>query len=169
MYKRQAIVPNLNKFKPPFDKLFNFQTTLYGYGGRISSDITTLNLPEGISAVEVELAELLLNPDLCTVSEIIFDDTKDAANSGVHMLKAISDKGDRYFTLPLSEKGLAIVQDEIEGLLESGGDIRSNLTSIYDLETKTLQVTLQVDVNGNITSFTKKYKEPVKINGQKVI
>jgi len=164
-----AIVPNLNKFKPPFDKLFNFQTTLYGYGGRISSDITTLNLPEGISAVEVELAELLLNPDLCTVSEIIFDDTKDAANSGVHMLKAISDKGDRYFTLPLSEKGLAIFQDEIEGLLESGGDIRSNLTSIYDLETKTLQVTLQVDVNGNITSFTKKYKEPVKINGQKVI
>jgi len=164
-----AIVPNLNKFKAPFDKLFNFQTTLYGYGGRISSDISTLHLPEGITPVEVELAELLLNPDTCTVSEIIFDEKNDAANSGVHMLKAISDRGDRYFTLPLSEKGLAIFQDEIEGLLQIGGDVKSNLSAIYDVVTKTLQVTLQVDVNGNTTSFAKSYKEPVKLDGQKVI
>ncbi len=164
-----AIVPNLNKFKAPFDKLFNFQTTLYGYGGRISSDITTLHLPEGIAPVEVELAELLLNPDTCTVSEIIFDEQNDAANSGVHMLKAISDRGDRYFTLPLSEKGLAIFQDEIGGLLQIGGDVKSNLSAIYDVATKNLQVTLQVDVNGNTTSFAKTYKEPVKLDGQRVI
>jgi len=164
-----AIVPNLNKFKAPFDKLFNFQTTLYGYGGRISSDLSSLHLPEGVAPVEVELAELLLNPDTSTVSEIIFDEKNDAANSGVHMLKAISDRGDRYFTLPLSEKGLAIFQDEIQGLLQIGGDVKSNLSSIYDVVTKTLQVTLQVDVNGNTTSFAKSYKEPVKLDGQKVI
>lgn len=164
-----AIVPNLNKFKPPFDKLFNFQTTLYGYGGRISSDITTLNLPEGISAIEVELDELLLNPDTSTVSEIIFDEIGDADNTGVHMLKAYSDRGDKYFTLPLSEKGLAIFQDEIEGLLGVGGEVRSNLSAVYDMQSKMLQVTLQVDVNGNITSFNKNYKEPVRIEGQKVI
>lgn len=164
-----AIVPNLNKFKAPFDILFNFQTTLYGYGGRISSDITSLHLPEGIEPIEVELAELLLDPDTCTVSEIIFDKENDATNSGVHMLRAISDRGDRYFTLPLSEKGLAIFQDEIEGLLINGGNVKSNLSSIYDVATQTLQVTLQIDVNGNTTSFAKSYKEPIKIEGQKVI
>lgn len=164
-----AIVPNLNKFKAPFDKLFNFKTTLYGYGGRISADISTLHLPDGIEPVEVELAELLLNPDTSTVSEIVFDDNTDAANSGVHMLKAISDRGDRYFTLPLSEKGLAIFQDEIDGLLKIGGDVKSNLTSIYDMASKTLKVTLQVDVNDNTTSFTKSYKEPVEFEGQKII
>lgn len=164
-----AIAPNLNKFKAPFDKLFNFQTTLYGYGGRISSDLTTLHLPEGIDSVEVELAELLLNPDIATVSEIIFDDPADAKNAGVHMLKAMSDKGDRYFTLPLSEKGLVIFQDEIGGLLQIGGDVKSYLSATYDMATKILRVTLQIGVNGNITSFTKEYKEPVRIEGQKII
>jgi hypothetical protein len=164
-----TIVPNLNKFKAPFDKLFNYQTTLYGYGGRISSDISTLHLPEGIEPIEVELAELLLDPDMCTVSEIIFDEITDAAASGINMLKAISDVGERYFTLPLSEKGLAIFQDEIEGLLTAGGDVRSSFSAIYDMSSRTLQVTLQVDVNGNITSFAKSYKEPVRIEGQKVI
>jgi hypothetical protein len=164
-----AIVPNLDKFKAPFDKLFNFQTTLYGYGGRISSDITTLNLPDGLDPVEVELSELLLNPDTSAVFEIIFDEIKDAADSGVHMLKAISERGDRYFALPLSEKGLAIFQDEIEGLLQIGGDVKSNLSAIYDVAAKVLQVTLQVDVNSNTTSITKNYKNPVMLNGQKVI
>ena len=164
-----AIVPNLNKFSAPFDKLFNFQTTLYGYGGRITSDLTSLHLPEGVDAIEVELGELLLNPDTCTVSEIIFDEVTDAETAGVHMLKAISDRGDRYFTLPLSEKGLAIFQDEIEGLLQIGGEVKSNLSAIYDMATRVLKVTLQIDVNGNTTSFTKNYKEPIRMEGQKVI
>jgi hypothetical protein len=164
-----AIVPNLNKFKAPFDKLFNFQTTLYGYGGRITVDKTALHLPDGVVPVEVELAELLLNADTCTVAEVTLDDPGDARLMGVHLLRAPSDKGDKYFTIPLSEKGLAIFQDEIEGLLESGGDVRSHLSGVYDMATKTLQITLQVDVNGNTTSFTKSYKDPIRVEGQKVI
>lgn len=164
-----AIVPNLNKFKAPFDRLFNFQTTLYGYGGRISVDRSALHLPDGVVPVEVELAELLLDADTCTVAEVILDDPGDARLMGVHLLRAPSEKGDKYFTLPLSEKGLAIFQDEIEGLLERGGNVKSHLSGIYDMVTKTLQTTLQVDVNGNTTSFTKSYKEPVRIEGQKVI
>jgi len=164
-----AIVPNCDKFHAPFGILFNYKTTLYGYGGRITTDIKTLNLPDGIFPIEVDLAELLLDPANCTVTEITFDEPSEAQNTGVHMLKAISDKGNKYFTLPLSEKGLAIFQDEIDGLLQSGGDVKSNLSAIFDMATKTLQVTLQVDVNGNVTSFTKNYKEPARVEGQRVI
>jgi len=164
-----AIVPNFNKFESPFDKLFNFKTTLYGYRGRISSDLLSLQLPEGIEGIEVELGELLLDPDTCTVSEIIFSKKENPANAGVHMLKAISEPNDLYFTLPLSEKGLAIFQDEIEGLLQIGGNIRSELSAIYEMSSKVLKVTLRIDVNGNTTSFTKNYKNPEPIQGQKII
>lgn len=164
-----AIVPNLNLFPAPFDILFNYKTTLYGYGGRIMTDIESLNLPEGIDPIEVNLAELLLDPATCTVNEITFDEPRDASNVGVHMLKAMSDKGNKYFTIPLSVKGLAIFQDNIDGLLDEGGELRSKLSAIFDMETKTLKVTLKVDVNGNITSFEKKYKEPIRIEGERII
>lgn len=164
-----AIVPNFNKFKAPFDLLFNFQTRLYGYGGRINADRAALNAPDEDATVEVELAELLLDPDTGTVSEIVFNNAGTAASSGVHMLKAASEWGDRYFTLPLSEKGLVIFQDEIEGLLQTGGAIKSNLSAIYDIASNTLRVTLQVDVNGNTTSFERNYRDPIRIEGQKVI
>jgi len=165
-----AIVPNFNKFPAPFDKIFNFQTTLYGYGGRISSKMEDF---EGMAPIEVELAELLLNPDTCTICEIGFDnqndDHEESSKAGVTMLKASSDAGDKYFTIPLSEKGLAIFQDDIENLIIIGGGLKSNLSAFYDMATKILQVTLQVDVNGNITSFTKKYKDSSKIGGEKII
>lgn len=164
-----AIIPNLDKFGAPFDRLFNFKTTLYGYNGRISSDLRSLQLPEGVDAVEVELPEILLNPDRATVAEVMFDDPARVVECGVHFLKAISDRGDRYFTLPLSEKGLAIFQDEMGALLKAGGELRSNLSAVYDMATKTLHVTLKVDVNGNVTSYMKSYREPVRIEGQKVI
>jgi hypothetical protein len=166
---KNAIVPNLNKFQAPFDRLFNFHTTLYGYGGRISADKAALQLPDGVNPVEVELAQLLLNPETCTVAEVILDDRGDADLMGVHLLKAQSDKGDKYFTLPLSEKGLAIFQDELQALLQIGGELKSHLSGIFDMATKTLQITLQVDVNGNTTSFAKSFKEPVRIEGQKII
>ena len=166
---KDAVVPNLNKFKTPFDKLFNFQTTLYGYGGRISTNREALQLPDGVAPVEVELAELLLNPDTCTVAEVVIDKPGDAALMGVHLLRAPSDKGDKYFTLPISEKGLAIFQDELEGLLQDGGNVKSYLSGIFDMSTKTLQITLAVDVNGSTTSFRKSYKDPIRIEGPRVI
>lgn len=168
-FDKKAIAPNLKKFSAPFDRLFNFQTTLYGWGGRISGDQSTLQLSDGVSPVEVELAELLLNPDTSTVAEIIFNDDAEAASAGVHLLKVPSDKGDKYFSIPLSEKGLAIFQDNLGGLLQSGGDIRSYMSGIFDMASKSLQVTLQVDVNGNATSFTKSFKEPVRIEGQRIL
>ncbi|MBS1495115.1 MAG: hypothetical protein JST55_16535 [Bacteroidetes bacterium] len=161
-----AVVPNLNKFKAPFDRLFNYQTTLFGKNGIIYSN---LNSAEIEGAIEVELGELLLDPDSATVAEIIFDYPSDVNLTGVHMLKAYSDKGDKYFTLPLSEKGLMIFQDEIEGLLQIGGNVKSQLSAVYEMSNKSLQITLQVDVNGNTTSFTKNYQNPIKINGQKII
>lgn len=164
-----AIVPNLNKFQAPFDVLFNFQTTLYGYRGRISADKAALQLPDGVTPVEVELAELLVDPAVGTVAEVILDDPGDSRYLGVHLLRAPSDRSDKYFTLPLSEKGLAIFQDDLEGLLDGQGDIKSRLAGLYDMATRTLHVTLQVDVGGNTTSFTKSYKDPVRIEGQRVI
>ena len=166
---KDAVVPNLNKFKTPFDKLFNFQTTLYGYGGRISTDREALQLPDGIVPVEVELAELLLNPDTCTVAEVVIQKPEDAALMGVHLLRALSDTGVKYFTLPISEKGLAIFQDELEGLLQDGGSVKSYLSGILDKSTNTLHITLAVDVNGSTTSFRKSYKDPIKIQGSRVV
>ena len=164
-----AIVPNFGKFYAPFDKLFNYKTTLYGYNGRITSNLETLNLPNDISPIEVDLSDLLLEPASTTVTEITFDEPIDALNVGVYLLKAVSDRGEKYFSLPLSEKGLTIFQDNIEGLLQSSGDFKSNLSAIFDMSTKTLHVTLQIDVNGNPTSFKKEYKDPVKIEGQRII
>lgn len=166
---RHAIVPNLNKFAAPFDKVFNFQTTLYGWGGRISADAASLNVPSGSEPVEVELSELLLDPTTCTVAEVMLDDPDDATRLGIHLLRADTERGQRFFSLPLSEKGLTIFQDEIEGLLQAGGEIKSRLTGVYDLAEKTLRVTLQVDVSGTTTSFETLYKQPALVEGQHVI
>ena len=165
----EAIVPNLSVFQSPFDKLFNYQTKLYGFAGRISSDISTLELTDDSSAIEVELDELLLDPNKSNPAEIIFNQDSDVDKCGISLLTAQTERGKRYFTLPFSEKGLIIFQNEIENLLDYSSDIKSNLSATYDLKTKTLSVIFEIDVNGNLTSFQKDYKEPTYIEGQRVM
>lgn len=164
-----AIVPNLSKFGSPFDAVFNFKTTLFGWGGRISSDPSALGLPDGVRPIEVELSELLLDPATSTVAEIPLDHDDDVNRLGVHLLRATCEGSDRFFSLPLSEKGLAIFQDELEGLLKNAGGKKSRLNALYDAATETLRVTLQVDVNGTMTSFERHYREPTLVEGQRVV
>jgi hypothetical protein len=164
-----AIVPNLSIFQAPFDKLFNYQTKLYGFGGRISSDISTLELTDDLSAIEVELDELLLDPNKSNPAEVIFNNDSDFEKCGISLLAAQTERGTRYFTLPFSEKGLIIFQNEIDEILDYSSDNKSNLTATYDLKSKTLSVIFEIDINGNTTSFHKDYKEPTFIEGQRVM
>lgn len=164
----KAIVPNLDKFGAPFDVLFNFKTTLYGFNGIISSDRLSFSPPEGVEPVEVELGDLLLDPVTATPAEITFDDPADADRIGVHLL-TVTEPRVRHFTLPLSEKGLEIFQDAIGDILRVGGDFKTHLHGAYDGETRTLRVTFEVDVAGNVTSIERAYKDPVRIEGQRVI
>ena len=164
-----AIVPNLNKFDAPYKTVFNVKTTLFGWAGRISADRSALGLRDGDEPIEVELSELLLDPATATVAEVLLDDDSDVERLGVHLLRVPSDAGDKYFSLPLSEKGLAIFQDELEGLLQRAGGGKSRLTGFFDASSTTLRVTLQVDVNGSTTSFEKQYRDPTLIEGQKII
>lgn len=166
-FNEKAIVPNFSGFEEPFSRLFNFKTQLYGYFGRITSNKDEFD--EDYDLIEVELSELLLDPNTSTVAEILFDDSSSAENYAMHYLKCETNKGFKYFTLPLSEKGLSIFQDHIKELLTRSGDFKSHLSSVYDFNNKTLKVTLSVDVNGDITSFDKIYKNLIRIEGKNII
>jgi hypothetical protein len=163
-----AIVPNLDKFGSPFAALFNFRTTLYGFNGIISSERGSFNPPEGVEPVEVELSDLLLDPALGAPAEIAFDTPEESERLGVHLL-TVTEPRLRHFTLPLSERGLEIFQDSIGDILRVGGDFKSHLRGSYDPETRTLHVTFEVDVAGNVTSIERSYKDLARIDGQRVL
>jgi hypothetical protein len=165
----EALAPNLSVFQAPYDKLFNYQTKLYGFGGRISSDQSTLGLTDDLSAIKVELDELLLDPNSSKPVEITFNQESDFEKCGFSLLKAETVKGPKYFSLPFSEKGLIIFQNEIEEILDPSSDISSNLSATYAYDSKTLSVHFEIDINGNITQFQKDYKNLSLIEGQRVM
>ncbi|MFZ4589838.1 MAG: hypothetical protein ACOYN6_02490 [Ignavibacteria bacterium] len=168
-FNDNANVPNFDEFKEPFNRLFNFKTQLFGKLGRISNNISEFGEGNESELIEVELSELLLDPETSTLVEILFEEELDADNYVMHYLKCETDRGFKYFSLPLSEKGLLIFQDHISELLSKRSDLKSSLTSLYDPNKKSIKVILSLDVNGAIHSFEKEYKNLVRIEGKNII
>lgn len=167
---KDALVTNINIFKPPFDILFNKETKLYGAGGIISTK------PIGDKAREIDPANLLLPHDSTTLVQFEFEHDYNSDISPVHLLEIDypteeNPRGKKYFTLPLTQDGLFVFQDNLEGLLgkSTEGNIRSNLKADYNEHNNQLYVTLKLDIDGNETIIDRTYSKPVIITNKKMI
>ena len=166
---RDAIKPTFTRMGAPFDVLFNIENRLFGYRGRIASDRGKLPAGEGSDVIEVELDAMLLDPSTTTLAELVLNDPADEQRLGFHVLRVPVGKDVRIYALPLSERGLAIFQDELDGLLGGAGDVRSRLTGAYDQSQDALRVTFELDVAGTTTMIEKVYSTIQPLQGQRAI
>jgi hypothetical protein len=162
-----AIKPTFTQMQAPFDTLFNIRNQLFGYRGIFAVARDALPTTGG-GVVEVELDELLLNPATTSLAEIVLNDPNDARAIGFHALQVPVGREVRLYALPLSESGLAIFQDALEGLLGGRGDVRSRLSATYDSNIDALRVTLALDVSGVQTVVERVYSTPQPLQGPRV-
>ena len=136
-------------FNAPFSTVFNINMKIYKYKGNYLTKNVTGKLKE-------------LNPDKLLLdskkSQLVL--LKGAAFNDylATALSATCSDGDTYhFSLPLSELGLSEFYSNLNTLLEYGkGD--KNITARYIKDKNLVEVTLEVEIDGHPTPFSKLYK-----------
>jgi len=156
-FKEKGILDFCDKFDFPFSELFNLDTKIY-------------KTKDGRYLIEkeesVEMKEF--NPDLLLLdnrySKLIHIDSNTGYNNNLAtVLKAKgTDEKEHIFALPLSSLGLKEFYHTLNILLssdKSGKENKNkNLSAIYNVKEKTIDVTLELEVSGIKTPFTKTYK-----------
>ena len=164
-FRERGILDFSDKFSKPFDKLFNIDTKIYRtktgkYLLDKIDDCEEFNpdvlLLQSDKTQLVKLDKNLgFNPSLSTVL------TAKYAESGGKRFKNEfqSEKSNEteYFSLPLSPRGLTEFYNTLNELLNSS-DKSKSLTGIYDPESNTVSVTLELEISGILTPFTKLYQ-----------
>lgn len=133
-------------FVAPFNGIFNHKEVLYGVDGKISFN-------EIADAIEFNPADVLL-PETAKIARFILPgltrNPEELRNHPVYLLKARKKNTTNewaYFALPLSPLGINIYGKSIGalvGMQETGQESKSKLEAIYDAESRTLEVTLQI-------------------------
>lgn len=151
-FKERGLLETCDKFFAPFDKIFNIETKIYKTKegkylldrepGTEEFNPSALLLPGSSSRLIKLNSTTGFNPALSTV-----------------LKSEIQEKPGSYayFSLPLSALGLAEFYTSLDELL-SGDRTNRNLTSKYFEAEEIVEVTLELSISGNLTSFKKSYK-----------
>ena len=155
-----GVLDFFNEFHSPFDIVFNIDMKIYKHEGKYLTENVTGDLEE-------------LNPDQLLLdakkSKIILLKSGGFNDYLATALEAIGDDGEKYFfSLPLSELGLREFYSNLNTLLKFGkGD--KNISAKYIKSIESVEVTLEVEIDGHKTPFSKIYKiqnvnEPLDTN-----
>jgi hypothetical protein len=151
--RERGILDYCDKFDKPFDKLFNVDTKIYRTkSGKYLLDKTddceefnpdVLLLPSDKSKLVMLNKANGFNPDLSTVLQatITTDESKTERE---------------YFTLPLSPRGLTEFYNCLDELLNTNAPGKL-LIGEYNPERNTVTVTLELEISGILTPFSKTY------------
>ena len=152
-FRERGILDFSDKFSKPFDKLFNIDTKIY----RTKSGKYLLDKIDDCEEFNPDI--LLLQSDK---TQLVKLDKKSGFNpslSTVLSAKYLDNKSNEteYFSLPLSPRGLTEFYNTLNELLNSS-DKSKSLTGIYDPDSNTVSVTLELEISGILTPFTKVYQ-----------
>jgi hypothetical protein len=157
-----GVKPTVMLFAAPFDALLNCKNTLYGANGRFFASIEEAKKQLGDDApvIEVELGDLLLEPSTTTLVEFAYSREEDVKRLGGHML-SVSDGGrTRLFSLPLSEQGLVVFENDLQDLLNNQPGAGSKLRASYDANSGALKVDFDIALlSGGRTTVSRTYPE----------
>ncbi|GAB4198395.1 MAG: hypothetical protein OHK0057_09740 [Thermoflexibacter sp.] len=145
----EGLVGSLDKFKKPFDIIFNSESKIYGYQGNFYSQKINDN------AKEVNLSELLLPTDTHLV-EIRFAPHESAEKCAVHLLEAQGDERKRFYALPLSQTGIIHFEETLHLLLGKVKDsnYRNSLSALYEPEKRQVKVMLSLEIDNGKSNLT---------------
>ncbi len=145
----EGLVGSLDKFKKPFDIVFNSESRIYGYQGNFYSQKINEN------AKEVNLSELLLPADTPLV-EIRFAPHESAEKCAVHLLEVQGDERKRFYALPLSQTGIIHFEETLHLLLGKVKDsnYRNTLLAVYEPEKRQVKVTLSLEIDNGKSNLT---------------
>ncbi|TAF32588.1 MAG: hypothetical protein EAZ57_07770 [Cytophagales bacterium] len=168
----EGLISSVQTFLPPFDKVMNAKSVIYGYLGKFY----TTAVHE--SAREVDITELLLPIENCSPVELKFAPDESADRCAVYLLKAKSDVGRyHYFAVPFTQTGIMHFEESLPQVLgyNTKPDFHNTLSAFYDSAKQQLKVTLKLDVDNGKNSVTieKIYQLPSRpdnvIMGKRII
>lgn len=145
----EGLVGSLDKFKKPFDIVFNAESKIYGYQGNFYSQKINDN------AKEVNLSELLLPADTHLI-EIRFAPNESVEKCAVHLLEVQGDEKKRFYALPFSQTGMIHFEETLHLLLGKVKDsnYRNTLSAIYEPEKRQVKVTLSLEIDNGKSNLT---------------
>lgn len=133
----------------PFRKFFNYSDDLFAINGIVYSKEIENSIPfspdELLLPDNTELVHILITPQ----------QANDFSHFPLTLLRATKSEGtgEAFFALPLSETGIKVFEKNIDSLLKTnntGSDIGSTLTAIYDEKENKLKVELSLVTNDGI-------------------
>jgi hypothetical protein len=143
----------------PFKSLFNSTNTYYAnFEGLIFTDEDT---GRDSGCIEFKIEELLLDCETTAIARINSDDINSLPISA---LEVDYNNTKLYFSIPLSPLGLKIFQrkGKLDTLLKGGDTTSSVLIALYNAQTNTLDVKLELKREGKLLAITPTV--PYKIN-----
>ncbi len=145
----EGLVGSLDKFKKPFDIVFNSESKIYGYQGNFYSQKINEN------SKEVNLSELLLPADTHLV-ELRFAPNESVEKCAVHLLEVQGDERKRFYALPFSQTGMIHFEETLHLLLGKVKDsnYRNTLTAVYEPEKRQVKVTLTLEIDNGKSNLT---------------
>jgi hypothetical protein len=145
----EGLVGSLDKFKKPFDIIFNSESKIYGYQGNFYSQ--KIN----DYAKEVNLSELLLSADTHLV-EVRFAPNESVEKCAVHLLEVQGDERKRFYALPFSQTGIIHFEETLHLLLGKVKDsnYRNTLSAVYEPEKRQVKVTLSLEIDNGKSNLT---------------
>ncbi|MFM7054764.1 MAG: hypothetical protein ACKOX7_08485, partial [Bacteroidota bacterium] len=151
--RERGILDYCDKFFKPFDKLFNIDTKIY------RTKTGKYLLDKGDDTEEFNPDVLLLPSDKTMLVKLDRENGFNPNLSTVLRASVIGDEtGDKveYFSLPLSPRGLSEFFNTLDELLNNK-DTSKSLTGEYDPERNKVTVTLELEISGILTPFSKTY------------
>ena len=144
-----GILDYFQGFKAPFAKVFNVNMKIYKHEGKYLTVNVTGDLPE------LNPDQLLLDTQTTELILLQKDNFNDYLSTA---MTAIGEDGSKYvFSLPLSPLGLSEFYSNLNTLLDYGkGD--KNIKAKYFKDSNDVEVTLEVEIDGHMTPFSKRYK-----------
>ena len=147
--RKIGVLDYFQEFKAPFDGVFNVDMKIYKHEGKYLTKNVTGNLPE------LNPDQLLLDTQTTELILLQKDNFNDYLSTA---MSASCDDGHKYvFSFPLSPLGLSEFYSNLNTLLDYGkGD--KNIKAKYFKETNDVEVSLEVEIDGQMTPFSKRYK-----------
>jgi hypothetical protein len=151
--RERGILDYCDKFSKPFDKLFNIDTKIY----RTKSGRYLLD--KGDDTEEFNPDVLLLPSDKTMLVKLDKDSGFNPNLSTVLRATIVGDASkekEEFFSLPLSPRGLTEFYNTLDELLNTKNTSKS-LFGEYNPEKNTVTVTLELEISGILTPFSKTY------------
>lgn len=151
--RERGILDYCDKYAKPFDKIFNIDTKIY----RTKSGKYLLDKTDDCEEFNPDV--LLLQSDKSVLVKL---DKTNGFNPNLSTVLQATINGDdkkqikEYFTLPLSPRGLSEFYNCLDELLNMTIPGKT-LSGEYNIERNTVTVTLELEISGILTPFSKTY------------